>query len=310
MIPFRHLGPVALLFAAPLAYAHEVDGEPSRQAVLHTWTWSPLVVIALVLSAMLYAVGAMRLKRRSADALRWWEIACFAAGWLVLALSLLSPLHALGEQLFSAHMTQHELLMIVAAPLLVLGRPLVPLLFALPQAWRERLGALSKISTFSRSWHAVTGPVVAWTLQAAVILVWHLPVLYQATLRSEAVHALQHTSFIVAALLFWWALVHGRYGRMGYGAAVLYVFTTSIYTGALGALLTVAPRLWYPIYGNTTAQWGLTPFEDQQLAGLIMWIPAGVVLLVVGLALFAAWVGESGRRVELARSAALIGRHV
>ncbi|MDT7604479.1 MAG: putative rane protein, partial [Acidobacteriota bacterium] len=120
---------------------------------------------------------------------------------------------------------------------------------------------------------------------------------FQATLRSEWVHTAQHLSFLVSALLFWWALVHGRQGLMGYGAGVLYMFTTMVHSGLLGALITFAGTVWYPAYGGLTASWGLTPLEDQQLGGLIMWIPAGLVYIVAGLALFAGWLRESESRV-------------
>ncbi|HUP49709.1 MAG TPA: cytochrome c oxidase assembly protein, partial [Thermoanaerobaculia bacterium] len=90
--------------------------------------------------------------------------------------------------------------------------------------------------------------------------------------------------------------VHGRYGRLGYGMAVLFVFGTALYSGALGALITLAPRLWYPIYGSRTAALDIDPMTDQQLAGLIMWIPAGTILIIVALALFAAWLGAMERR--------------
>jgi cytochrome c oxidase assembly factor CtaG len=120
--------------------------------------------------------------------------------------------------------------------------------------------------------------------------------LFQATLESEFVHTLQHLSFLLSALLFWWALIHGRRGLMGYGAAVLYMFTTSIHSGVLGALITFSSSVWYPAYAATTSSWGLTPLEDQQLGGLIMWIPAGLVYIFAGLALFAGWLRESERR--------------
>ena len=105
---------------------------------------------------------------------------------------------------------------------------------------------------------------------------WHVPVLFQATLDSEFVHALQHASFLFSALLFWWAILHGRVRAVGFGVAVLYMFTTALHSGLLGALLTLAGTVWYPIYDSTTASWGLTPLQDQQLGGLIMWIPAGL----------------------------------
>ena len=113
-------------------------------------------------------------------------------------------------------------------------------------------------------------------------------------------------SFFGSAALFWWALVHGRFRRQGYGAAVVWVFTTSLHSGVLGALLTFAPRLWYPIYEERTGRFGLSALEDQQLAGLLMWVPAGFVFLLLGLALFAAWLGESERRVARTRSELLL----
>ena len=106
--------------------------------------------------------------------------------------------------------------------------------------------------------------------------------------------------------MFWWTLIEGRYGRFGYGAAFAYVFTTALHTSVLGALITFTGRLWYPIYAGRTAPWHLSPMEDQQLGGLIMWIPCGVVFVIVGLAMFAAWIGESERRQQYSRLAAVM----
>jgi cytochrome c2 len=129
------------------------------------------------------------------------------------------------------------------------------------------------------------------------MLLWHLPPLYQRSLVSETAHAGQHASFLFTALLFWWALLHGERARARAGASVLYLFGTAVYTGGLGALLTVSTRLWYPLYLGRTASWGLTPLEDQQLAGLLMWMPGALSYLVAALVLAAAWLGESDRRV-------------
>lgn len=132
----------------------------------------------------------------------------------------------------------------------------------------------------------------------AALWLWQAPALFQATLSSDVVHTLQHISFFGSALFFWWALMHGQRGLVGYGAAVLYVFTTMMHSGLLGVLLTFATTLWYPAYARSTAVWGLTPLEDQQLGGLIMWVPAGLCYLVAGLALFIGWMGESGARAH------------
>jgi cytochrome c oxidase assembly factor CtaG len=113
--------------------------------------------------------------------------------------------------------------------------------------------------------------------------------LFEATLDNEFIHALQHISFFATALLFWWAIMHSRARASNYGLAVLYLFTTALHSGLLGALLTFAQKTFYPSYAETTRWWGLTPLEDQQLGGIIMWIPAGLVYVIAGLALFAGW---------------------
>ncbi len=271
---------------------------------MRTWTWDPLVIFLLAASGALYAAGVWRMWRTDSGlrTFSWWQVVCFATGWMTLVLALVSPLHRLGSMLFAAHMAQHELLMLIAAPLLVMGRPLVPMLRALPMNWRASLGAAMRQRGVAAVWRWISGPLVVWLIHGFTLWVWHAPSLYQATLNDEFVHALQHTSFLFTALLFWYTLIHGRFGRMGYGAAVLYIFTTGLHSSILGALMTFTPRLWYPIYNGRTAPWHMTPIEDQQLGGLIMWIPAGTVFVVVGLALFAAWLGESERRLGYSRT--------
>jgi putative membrane protein len=221
----------------------------------------------------------------------------FLAGWLVLALSLLSPLHALGGVLFSAHMTQHELLMTVAAPLLVIGTPLVPFVWALEPRWRRATGRCVAGPAFARPWRAITHPLAAFLIHGAAIWVWHVPALYDATIDSETLHALQHVSFFASALLFWWAVLRGSAARGGAGASIGILFGTMLHTGALGALLALTPTLLYPAYAATTAPWRLLPLDDQQLGGLIMWVPGGIAYLVAALALVVRMLRESEARV-------------
>ena len=199
-------------------------------------------------------------------------------------------------------MVQHETLMLIAAPLLVISRPLVTFLWALPFEWRRSLGRWSKTSPVRGSWLWLTAPLTAWWIHAIAIWVWHAPPLMDATLRSDLVHTAQHLSFFFSALLFWWALFYAH-GRRAFGSGVLYIFTTAVHTGILGALLTFAPHPWYGPYANTTQAWGLTPLEDQQIGGLIMWVPASVVYLAAGLYLFAAWMRESDSLLERASRA-------
>jgi putative membrane protein len=287
------VGFLTSVFAAR-ALAHE--GKPHTwHDLARTWAFEPVVVVSLAASAVFYAMGVRKLWREAETGrgLRRWEVWCYAGGWLALFVALVSPLHPWGRVLFSAHMTQHEILMLVAAPLVVLGRPVIAFLWAMPMRWARLFGGWAKAAWWQKFWRALTNPFVAWALHAVALWAWHIPSLFQATLRSEWVHTAQHLSFLVSALLFWWALIHGRRGLMGYGAGVLYMFTTMVHSGLLGALITFARGVWYPAYNGLTASWGLTPLEDQQLGGLIMWIPAGLVYIVAGLALFAGWLRES-----------------
>ena len=196
--------------------------------------------------------------------------------------------------------------MVVAAPLFVLAHPLPALLWALPGGLRRRVVRVVHAPTARGTWHFATGPLVVWILHGLALWIWHVPVLFEAALGNDGVHALQHFCFFWTAALFWWSVVHGRYGRLGYGVAVVFVFTTGLHSGILGALLTWSQRVWYPTYGARAPAWGVGALDDQQLAGLIMWVPAGVVFLVVGVALFAAWIGESERRVGYTRTQGLI----
>ena len=275
--------------------------------VLHWWSFEPVVVTLLAVTALLYFGGVVRLWRAAGvgRGVGRLQVVAFATGWLALVVALVSPVDTLGGILFSAHMVQHELLMLAGAPMIVLGRPLIAMLWALPARWRSPAANWSQHEGVVRAWRAITAPLVATVLHGLALWIWHLPSLYQATLRNDFIHSLQHTSFILTAALFWTSLIHGRYGRIGYGAGVAYVFITGIHSGALGALLTFAPALVYPIYGPITRQWGLDALEDQQLAGLIMWVPAGIILVVLGMALFASWLHEAERRVAFTSSEAL-----
>lgn len=267
---------------------------------LHHWDLQPLVIGPLFASAAFYAAGLVRLWNRAGAGrgLSAWSAASFAAGWLTIAVALVSPVAWLSEILFSVHMTQHMLLMLVAAPLLAFGQPLLAWLWALDRGRRERVAGACRGPGVMRIWHLLTAPLAVFLLQGTALWIWHLPALYELALRHDSVHAAQHLSFVVAGSLFWWAMVHGRYGRMGYGLAVLYVFLTAVHSGALGALLTVAPTPWYGAYVRQADAWRVDALADQQLAGLLMWVPAGVVFIVFGLALFAAWLGEAERRVR------------
>ncbi|HEX2547852.1 MAG TPA: cytochrome c oxidase assembly protein [Ramlibacter sp.] len=280
----RH--PLILLAAllVPAARAHVPEAAPA--ASWWEWNLEPWLLFLLALSAVGYAVGLRRLwaqagRGRGVSTLQAWA---FWGGWLSLILALVTPLDPLGSKLFSAHMVQHELLMVVSAPLLVLGRPLATWTFALSPAQRRVVGHFFATRAWSSFWSTLTDPLFAWALHALALWAWHIPALFDAALQHEGLHILQHASFLGTALFFWWAVLgHDPRGRYGPGHSALYLFTTMMHTGALGALLSLAPTPWYAPYVATTVALGLDPAQDQQLGGLVMWVPAGLAYVVAAL---------------------------
>ena len=293
---------LALLVIALLG-SRGVEAHEGARGVLEAgrwqWTWEPYVLVPLAISIVLYAIGVARLWRRAGRGrgVTYWQLASFAAGTMTIVVALLSPVAWISQILFSVHMTQHTLLMLVAAPLLTFGHPIFAWLWAFGDRGRDSIARRARRRQVVGAWHHLTAPLTVFILQAVALWLWHIPSWYQAALRNDAVHALEHLCFVLSASLFWWAMVNGRYGRAGYGLGVLYVFLTAIHSSALGALLAVSPEVWYGDYGQQAQVWTVDALADQQLAGLLMWIPAGMIFIVFGLALFAAWLGESEKRV-------------
>lgn len=287
---------MALLCTSATLSAHELTARAAR-----AWTLEPLVVVPLVATLGLYAAGLARLWGRAGygRGISRWRAAAFGAGWLTMVAALVSPIAWLSEILFSVHMTQHTLLMLLAAPLMMFGQPLLVWLWAFDANGRARITDLVVRPVVTAGWQAATGPLAVFLLHAIALWAWHVPALYESALHHAGIHALEHLCFLLAASMFWWGMVHGRYGRMGYGLAVLYVFLTAVHSAALGALFTVSPTVWYSDYQQQAAVWHIDALADQQLAGLLMWVPAGVIFIVLGLGLFAAWLGEAERRVAL-----------
>ena len=174
---------------------------------------------------------------------------------------------------------------------------MVAALWAMPSSGRRRVVEAVSGGALSRVWARLTSPMSAFVLYAVALWIWHLPALYDAALEHEPIHLIEHACFFGTATVFWWGIAHGRYGRVGYGAAVVYVFATAVHSGVLGALLTFAPHVLYAPY-QLRHPAGPAALEDQQLAGLLMWIPAGVTFIAGGLILFAAWLRESDRHTR------------
>jgi putative membrane protein len=276
------LVPAALRFLILLVPGFAHAHHPGAAADPLAWSFEPWIVALLLVSLALYARGVRALWGRAGRGrgITRGDVACFYGGWAVLVVALVSPVDALGAELFSAHMLQHELLMVVAAPLFVLARPLEAWAWALPRAWTTGVAAFARRPAAQATWRGLTEPVGAWLFHALVLWSWHIPVLFESALRNEGVHALQHSMFLGSALCFWWSALRPRAKPQGVALASL--FTTMLHTGALGALLTFGSRPWYPAY-EATERFGLTLLEDQQLGGLLMWIPGGLAYLIAGL---------------------------
>lgn len=272
-----------LLMAGPAA-AHDGGGVAG---------WDMLTLAMLVLAGGLYASGTAALWRKAG---RWrgvtrLRIGFFASGLALVAGLLLSPIDTLADRFLSAHMIQHLGLMLIAAPLLILGRPGLAILWALPAEWRPSLAGGPLRTLFQPLVH----PGSAWLVYLLALWFWHVPALHEAALRNEALHLAQHLSFLLAALFFWTAVIEPVRGE-GRARTLLAVFGTAIQSCALAALLTTSQVLWYPAYAGGIR--GLSALEDQQLAGLIMWVPCCAILIGAAVATVAGLLRDAEARTE------------
>jgi cytochrome c oxidase assembly factor CtaG len=216
----------------------------------------------------------------------------FVAGWAVLTFSLVSPLHEGGERSFALHMTEHELIMLLATLLLAASHAGGTLAWGLPTALRQQLGGGWK-RPLAAAWQRLTEPITATVVQSVVMWAWHAPALFNRTLESRGWHVAQHFSFILASLLFWSAMLNVRRGSYLLSAACLFV--TSLVEGALGALMSFSTSPWYADYAAMGISGvGLDPVTDQRLAGLLMWIPGGFIHGAMAVVLLYRWLRQNG----------------
>jgi putative membrane protein len=263
-----------------------------------TWSWDGRTLLSLELLTGIYMLGTFRLWLHAGrgHGIPLWRAAAFAACIFALLVALVSPLDSLAAVSFAAHMTQHMILILIAAPLFVLSAFPVALLWALPRRWAHR--SAQHLRSVSGLWRWITQSLVAWTIFTASLWLWHIPRFYEAALQNNTIHFAEHLCFFTAAGLFWWVLIRpsGR-KQVQYGLNVLYLFTTALQSGALGALMTFASRPWYATYAASNGL-GLTALGDQQLAGLIMWLPGGVLFVLIAAAYFIAWLNAVERLMQ------------
>lgn len=278
---------------SPLAHGADAAGAIAASQVV--------LLIVLVAAALAYALGLRRLGGTSATPLRKGlrrqgraRTLAFFGGELALAAALLPPLDTLADARFSAHMAQHMVLILVAAPLVAAGSPGLPLTLALTvrrrrevARWRHRLSSATLLDP-------LRSPVTAWLLHIVALWAWHMPAAFDAALGSEPVHVVEHASFFLTAWLFWWHVAARSRRVLSGGAAVLYVLVTAAPGAALGAILTFAQTPLYEGEALAAAGSGVAPLADQQLAGLVMWVPGGVIYLAVSVTLFLSWFAALG----------------
>lgn len=280
------------LFTLRPVAAH--DGVPlTPQDIMAAWQWHPLLLAGLTTVAWLYSQGVKTIWWRSGigQGITSWQALAFNGGLMVLFLAFISPLDALSSDLFSAHMVQHLLLFLAAAPLFVLGRAPLALTWAIPKAvqrwlgywWRQQSDLHLIVRFFLR-------PSMSWGVHLMALWLWQAPYVYKVALHDPIVHAGQHGGFLVAAILFWrLLLLHNGAEAVPPSLTFRFVATTAVAGLLLGLLITFTPTVWYPIYAQTAVRWGLTAATDQRLAGLLLASTMGLVYLGITALYWRSW---------------------
>ena len=253
-----------------------VSHSSSTGALLASWRWRPEVVLILATLASVYASGWWRLREWGYRELApGWRLGLYLSGLGAVAVALLPPVDDLADVLLTAHMVQHLILMMIAAPLLLLGNPLPTSLWGLPWRARRALGRLLTRNAPLRKvlWAATLMPV-AWLLFVGNLWLWHLPAAYQAALRDPVIHDVEHVAFFGTALLFWWPIVEPAprlHERIPRGFAILYLLAATGQNTLLSALIALPERVLYPYYEASRSPLGVSALDDQALAGGLMW---------------------------------------
>ena len=259
------------------------------------WPIHPSIAIGCTLFLGLYyaGIGPLRRKYGWADSVERWQPICFTLGVLILFVSLNGPLHELSDFfLFSAHLVQHLLLTLVMAPLLIVGTP----------DWLFR--ALIRNTVGFGVARVLTGPLIAFGLYNIVFSGWHFPMFYNWALENHNVHIIQHLMFISVAVLMWWPVVDPlpELSRMITPLRMVYLFAISIPMAVVSALITLTDSVLYQWYADAERVFSLTPIEDQQLGGLIMWVPGALIFWVAISILFYRWAKDANKEEEEART--------
>ncbi len=290
-----------LLVPAP-ALGHGFVSTPlDAWSALTAWTLEPHVILPVLLVALAYHWAVRTVNRlHPASRVPRRRVWAWDAGLLVIIVALESPIGTYDTTLFSVHMLQHMLLMMVAAPLLVLGAPVTLLLRVVRPEARQRL-----IIPFlhSRPVRFVSHPVVAWLIFTGVAYGAHFSPLFDAALVSDPIHILEHVLFLTAGVLFWWVAigVDPNPSRLGHGGRVFYMLIGMPWSSFLGLAIFSAPGVLYLHYTTPIRTWGPSPLSDQQVAGGLMWAGGDLVFLIAMVIAIAAWLRAEeaeGKRLD------------
>jgi putative membrane protein len=289
--------------------------DPVTQAVLLSWDVRVEVILILALAGTLYLLGWLRLRalRKAAPGAvdrgrlaTSGRLVAYLGGLVILGLALMSPIDVLGGQFFFMHMIQHLLLVMIVPPLLWLASPLPFVLWGLPVSARRQVGGwLRPRSALRLRLRALTPPGIVWMLFVAALLGWHDPDAYQAALQDDLVHDLEHLTFFVTAVLFWWHVIHAAphiHKRLPRGGRVAYVLAAVPPTMAAGVVIALSGQPIYTYYAGVPRLWGISVMQDQMLGGVIMWIPGSMMYILAALVLISRWLQEEEQKPPLPES--------
>lgn len=276
--------------------------DPIVKAGVTAWSWRPDVLFVLISLGTAYTLGWWRLHRRRFRVARPWRLALYLGGLGVVSLALLSPIDTFASLLFLIHMVQHEILIMVAPPLLLLADPLPVLLWGLPRKFRlAARHLLARGAIVRRILYAATWMPVAWGIHVVNLWGWHVPIVYEAALRNDLLHDLEHVAFFGTAVLFWWPIINPAprlHGQIPYGFRIAYIIAAAFQTVALGFVIAVTERVLYPFYTAAPRLWGVSPLDDQAFGGAIM-SEAAMMFLIPLLVLVTRWLNDEERRTHL-----------
>lgn len=268
------------------------------------WASVPMVLVALV-----YARGWVRICRTNLEEIENWRVGSFLLGLFLIWLAMASPIAALDHELLTIHMVQHLLLMTMAPPLIWFGAPMKPLLHGLPQGLGNVMSHLFRSPPVQRLGMAIAHPAVCWLAAAATLVGWHIPSLFSLGMRSGLWHSIEQVSFLASGLLFWWPVI--KPGQRASGGSewpvLLYLFLATLPCDILSGFLVFCDRVVYPAYFSSVHGIGFSALEDQQCAGALMWTCVTLVYLIAGTVFAARLLSpETSRRYRDVKSASLL----